>query len=376
MSNKALMRANTQFACDIFQALSHETPHINRFISPLSMSLALAMLYNGADGQTQQALAQTLQIAGMSLDEVNQTYGLLRHELDALDPQIQLTLANALWTRQGVAFEPNFLQQCQHHYHAEVLPVDFHDPTTRTQINRWVSDQTQGKIPTILNEIHPLTMLILINAMYFKGNWSKAFNQKSTRECPFYLLDGSQKPCSMMFQNGSFRYFSDNTVEAIALPYGDERVSMYLFLPAENSNLAAFVRTLTPTNWTNWMRRFNVREGNISLPRFKLEYELDLNSVLTALGMGIAFNAQNANFKQMGLFQENLYVSQIKHKAFVEVNEEGTEAAAVTAAVMQLTSMMPGPTPFHMTVDRPFFCAIVDDQTGAMLFMGAIVEPK
>lgn len=376
MSNKALMHANTQFACDIFQAVSQTTPHINQFISPLSISLALAMLYNGADGETQRALAKTLQIAGMSLDEVNQIYSMLRHELDFLDPQIQLTLANALWTRQDVTFDHDFLQQCQQHYHAEVSPVDFHDPVTLTQINRWVSDQTKGKIPTILDEIQPLTMLILINAIYFKGSWNKAFNPELTRERPFYLLDGNQKPCSMMFQNGSFRYFSNDSVEAIALPYGNERVNMYIFLPAEKSNLAAFIRTLTPANWTTWMRRFNEREGNILLPRFKFEYEVDLNSVLTTLGMGVAFDSQNANFKRMGLFQENLYVSQIKHKAFVEVNEEGTEAAAVTAAVMKLTSMMPGPTPFHMTVDRPFFYAIVDDQTGAMLFMGAIVEPK
>ncbi|MEM8534857.1 MAG: serpin family protein [Chloroflexota bacterium] len=376
MSNKALIQANTQFAYDIFQVLSQETSQINRFISPLSISMALAVLYNGADGDTQRALAKTLQITGMSLNEVNQTYSSLRHELDALDSQIQLTVANALWTREGMTFDPNFLQQCQQHYHAEVSPVDFHDPATLTQINRWVSDQTKGKIPTILDEIHPLTMLILINAIYFKGSWSKAFNPEHTREQPFYLLDGNQKPCSMMFQSGSFRYFSDNAVEAIALPYGDERVSMYIFLPADNTSLAAFVRTLNPINWTNWMRRFNVKEGSIVLPRFKLEYEADLNDVLATLGMGIAFDAQKANFKRMGVFQENLFVSQIKHKAFVEVNEEGTEAAAVTAGVMRLTSMMPGPAPFRMIVDRPFFCAIVDDQTGAILFMGAIVEPK
>ena len=371
MNLEPIVSANTRFGFKLFAQLAREDAGKNLFISPASVSLALTLVYNGASGRTEAALARTLELEGMGLDEVNQASGALMKALQRTDPQVRLAIANALWAAKAVPFKPAFTRDLQDAYDAKIAEVDFSDPTTLVLINDWVKKQTEGKIKSILSKLDPLSLLVLVNAIYFKGKWTRPFDEDNTRDGPFTLLDGSRKTVQMMSQSGSYHVCRDRGFQAVRLPYGDKRTAMTIFLPDRRSSLDAFRTRLTPDNWNVWMSRFRRMEGSIVLPRFKLEYEQNLNRTLAALGMGIALGS-GANFSAM--CDTPAYISKVIHKTFVEVNEEGTEAAAATAVVMMKAAMMPQKT-FRMVVDRPFFCAIRDDHTGALLFMGSIVDP-
>jgi serpin B len=218
-------------------------------------------------------------------------------------------------------------------------------------------------------------MLYLINAIYFKGDWTRQFDKTKTSDQPFHLLDGSTKPVPLMTQGGTFTYLKNDSFQAVSLPYGNGRLSMLVFLPASGSSLQAFEQSLNETNWQTWNSQFHNAEGALKLPRFSMDYELSLNQTLKALGMSTAFDSKAADFSAMGSGSERFYISEVKHKTFLEVNEEGTEAAAATSVGMGTTAIRPGDTKFNMVVDRPFFIAIRDNTTGSVLFMGAIVQP-
>lgn len=371
MNLDAIVSANTRFGFKLFAQLAKEDAGKNVFVSPASVSIALAMVLNGADGRTKAALARTLELEGMSLDEINQTSGALMEALQGADPQVRLAVANAFWSAEDVPFRPAFMRHLRDAYDAEIATVDFSDPATLRLINDWVRDKTEGKIESILSKLDPLALLVLVNAIYFKGKWTKPFDEENTRDGPFTLLDGNRKTLPMMSQSGSYWFHRRRGFQAARLPYGDKRVAMYVFLPDRNSSLEDFQERLTAENWNVWMSGFRQTEGSIVLPRFRIQYEKVLNSTLAALGMGIAFGT-GADFSAM--CDTPSYISKVIHKTFVEVNEEGTEAAAATAVAMAKAVMMPQET-FRMVVDRPFFCAIRDDGTGRLLFVGSIVAP-
>lgn len=378
MSHKQIIAANTRFAFKLFAALVQQDSGANIFISPASVALALAMTYNGAHGETAQAMARTLEFGELSLDALNQANAQLKATLAQQHPHVALAIANSLWARQGIEFSREFMQRNAEFYAAEIVELDFGDPGAVKRINDWVRRQTNDKIAKITDKIPGAAILFLINAIYFKGDWTKPFDKEQTRPGSFTLLDGKQRQHPMMSQSGEYRYFENADVQAISLPYADGRLSMYIFLPAPQSSLAAFQATLSDTNWDAWIGQFRTKEGRIVLPRFRLEYEVTLNQALSAIGMAIAFAPQSADFSGMlapGATGPNLYIDEVKHKTFVEVNEEGTEAAAVTAVMMSRASFTVKRT-FSMVVDRPFFCAIRDDQSGAILFLGNIMEPK
>ena len=371
--NEKLVAANTKFGFKLFSEILKKESNQNIFVSPTSVAIALSMTYNGANGSTQQAIAQTLELQGMSLDEVNQAQLALSQILINPDPKVQLNIANSLWARQGINFKPDFLQRNKDFYQAQITNLNFNSPNATSTINNWVNQNTKGKIPTIIDRISPDAVLYLINAIYFKGSWTDEFPKNATRERPFTLLNGTRKQHPLMSQFGRFRYYENDSFQAISLPYGSGRMSMYVFLPKPNVTLQSFYSTLTPENSEQWIKQFRTRQGSISLPRFKLEYDITLNQTLQALGMGIVFQ-DRANFT--GMTSTPVNIDEVKHKTFVEVNEEGTEAAAVTSVGIRATSAMPVDEPFNMVVDRPFFVAIRDNQTGTLLFMGSIVEPK
>ena len=371
--NEKLVAANTKFGFKLFSEILKKESSQNIFVSPTSVAIALSMTYNGANGSTQQAIAQTLELQGMSLDEVNQAQLALSQILTNPDPKVQLNIANSLWARQGINFKPDFLQRNKDFYQAQITNLNFNSPNATATINNWVNQNTNGKIPTIIDQVSPDAVLYLINAIYFKGSWTDEFPKNATRERPFTLLNGTRKQHPLMSRFGRFRYYENDSLQAISLPYGSGRMSMYVFLPKPNTTLQSFYSTLTPENWEQWIKQFRTREGSISLPRFKLEYDITLNQTLQALGMGIAFQ-DRANFT--GMTSTPVNIDEVKHKTFVEVNEEGTEAAAVTSVGIRATSARPVDEPFNMVVDRPFFVAIRDNQTGTLLFMGSIVEPK
>lgn len=369
-----LLNANTRFGFKLFSAVAKQDAGKNVFISPSSVAIALAMAYNGANGDTQQAMARAMELQGMSLQELNQANATLKTLLANPDPDVQLAIANSLWTRQGISFKPEFLQRNRQFYQAKVSELDFGNPRSVTTINTWVSQNTRGKIDTIIDSIDPNDVMFLINAIYFKGNWSRKFDPQKTSLQPFYLPNNQQKKHPMMAQGGEYRYYETSQFQAVRLPYGTkQRVSFYVFLPQSSSSLADFQKNLTAENWEQWMTQFRQRQGSIQIPRFKLEYDVQLKSALSQLGMAEAFSSR-ANFS--GLSPVPTKIDEVKHKTFVEVNEAGTEAAAVTSIGIRATSARPVEEPFRMVVDRPFFCAIRDDQTGTILFMGAIANPK
>lgn len=372
--DERLVAANTRFGFKLFsQILEQNGEPTNLMVSPTSVAIALTMTYNGASSTTQQAMAEALELEGMSLEEINQANAALELALENADPEVQLAIANSLWGREDVSFNPDFLQRNRDFYSAEIASLDFTNPDAIATINNWVSRNTQEKIPEIIREISPNAVLFLINATYFKGNWTTPFNPGQTSDRPFTLLNGSQNQHPTMSQRGRYAYLENDQFQAVSLPYGEsERLTMYVFLPRENSSLSAFQQNLTAENWEAWINQFGRREGAIRLPRFRLEYETQLNDVLEALGMAVAFDADQADFS--GMSDEPLSISRVQHKTFIEVNEEGTEAAAVTSVEIRATSAAVIP-PFQMTVDRPFFYAIRDNQTGTVLFMGTVVEP-
>ncbi|MEX0267910.1 serpin family protein [Leptolyngbyaceae cyanobacterium UHCC 1019] len=366
--------ANTRFGFKLFSAVAKQDTGKNVFISPSSVAIALAMAYNGANGETQNAMARAMELQGMSLQELNQANATLKTLLENPDPAVQLAIANSLWTRQGISFKPEFLQRNRQFYQAKVSELDFGNPRSVATINTWVSQNTRGKIDSIIDSIDPNDVMFLINAIYFKGNWSRKFDPQNTALQPFHLLNNQPKNHPMMAQNGEYRYYETSQFQAVRLPYGTkQRVSFYVFLPQSSSSLTEFQKNLTAENWEQWMAKFRQRQGSIQIPRFKLEYDVQLKNVLSQLGMAEAFSSR-ANFS--GLSSVPTKIDQVKHKTFVEVNEEGTEAAAVTSIGIRATSARPMEEPFRMVVDRPFFCAIQDDQTGTILFMGALSNPN
>jgi len=373
-----IVAANNDFGFKLFGKLTSSAPTKNVFISPSSIAFALAMTLNGADGETKDAMARALSLSEMTLDEVNAASAGLMNELLNADEDVELSIANSLWARLGVQFLPGFIRANRSHYDAEVTALDFASPKAAPYINTWVSNKTQGKISGIVDDpIDPMAIMFLLNAIYFKAAWTEPFDPEATREADFHLLTGETKRVQRMRLFHDFRYLETDSFQAVSLPYGSRRLSMYVFLPAETTGLAAFQSALTRENWERWMAKFSYREGLLALPRFKVEYGAELNSALAALGMGVAFDGQSADFSLMAQTDLNIFISAVRHKTYIDLDEYGTEAAAVTSVEMSLTAapMEDGPEPFEMIVDRPFVIAIRDNDTGALLFLGCIVEP-
>lgn len=370
--NVVVNKLVSAYECFSFQLLSQlvkQDPDTNVFVSPFSVAIALVMTYNGAQGNTEQAIAKALGLDGLSLQEINAANQWLLSIGDNLNSQIQIAFANSLWVKQGISLDDDFVQRLKAAYLSEVANLDFVNPDAATTINRWVAEKTQEKIKELVAPIQiKNAILVLINAIYFKGIWTQQFDKDRTKERPFTLPDGSLRSHPMMSQSSQYLYYEREKFQAVSLPYGDGRVSMYIFLPKESSSIEEFQTLLTVESWRSWMSRFYEMEGDLELPRFKSEYCKVLNDALITLGMGEAFSG-DANFEGMGAGA--LTISQVIHKAFIEVNEEGSEAAAATAVIMTKGFK----SKFRMMVNRPFFYAIRDNQTGVLLFMGFVLNP-
>lgn len=368
-----LTSANNHFGLNLFLEIAKSEKEGNIFISPSSIAIALSMTYSGARGETQEAIARTLNLSDMSLAEVNEANRTLLSFLETLNPEVELSTANSLWLREDFQFNPDFIANNQQFYNAEVRQINFSSEEAVPQVNNWVAENTNGQITTIINSLSSKAVMVLLNAVYFKGNWEQSFDELETKELPFTLADGTVKTLPMMSQSSTFPYFENEFFQAIALPYGEGRSSMYLFLPRQEVGLDGFYQLLNKENWQDWMLQFDYGEITLALPRFKAEYEVKLNDVLKTLGMQIAFEPGVADFSGMHDTSQKLFISAVKHKTFLEVNEKGTEAAGSTGVTVTLRS---GPRKFAMTVDRPFFLAIMDHETGCILFMGAITNPS
>jgi serine protease inhibitor len=375
-AEQQVVQAYNAFGLKIFREIVATGTDENVFISPASVSMALGMTLNGAEGATEEAMKSTLEFAGLTMEEINSSYRGLIDLLVALDPGVVFGIANSIWYRSGEDILEPFIDDCTTYFDAEVSEMDFADPGAADVINAWVSAKTRGRIEEIVAKpIDPAFVMFLINAIYFKGTWTYQFDPDLTRNADFTGPDGTARPCRMMEQPepgeiSEFMYFSDGALEAVDLPYANGWFTMTILLPPEGTKIGDFIAGLTPEAWNAWLGGLGPHEGSIAMPRFKMEYSQRLDEVLSALGMGIAFT-DAADFSGMRA-TGGLLISEVKHKTFVEVNEEGTEAAAVTEVGMGDTAM---PDVFAMRVDRPFVFAIRERHSGTILFIGKIGDP-
>lgn len=367
------------FPLQLFQEVAKEHPNDNVLVSPFSVSTALSMAYAGSAGDTKRVMTNVLGFAS-SIGAVEEVAAKTKAVLDSLrkpGANTKLEIANGLFGEQSIKFKPAFLSMNKTYFDAETTTLDFKSPDAVKVINGWVSEKTHEKIPTIIDKVGEDAILYLINAIYFKGAWEHKFDKGKTKPADFNLADGGIRKVAMMnLSRDDFRYFESKEVQIISLPYRDGRLSLYILLPAKGTSVAAFEASLTKEKWEEYVSTLGKREGKLSMPRFKIEDKMTLKDPLSRMGMEVAFDPGRADFSEMADVQQRIYISQVFHKTFMEVNEEGTEAAAATAVEMGVTSaMMNPPPPFDMTVDRPFMLALRDNQTDSILFMGHVASP-
>ena len=373
---KQIILADNKFGFDLLKNITQEEESSNNImISPTSVALALAMAYNGADGATKTAMEETLNKQGLSIDDINESYKYLIQALKTVDEKVTMSIANSIWYRDDFEVEQDFISTNQNYYDAEVAALNFADSDAKSIINNWVAEKTNNKISEIVNSISPQTVMFLINAVYFKGIWHYEFNESETEELPFTLADGTVKQVETMSMKADLNYYYNNLFKAVELPYGQGNYTMMLFVPNNENNVNDIISELSPENWSSWIHGLcQTNSVNVFLPKFTFEFERTLNDILTAMGMTIAFSPDEADFSKINPNYQ-LYISEVKHKTFIEVNEEGTEAAAVTSVEIGYTCD-DGDNSITVNFNRPFLFAIREVTTDAVVFIGKVENPE
>jgi serpin B len=390
----SLTAANTKFAFDLLRQIAGQQTGGNIFISPYGVSTVLQMVVDGAGGSTKQEMESVLYLNEMvgdtaeggtkqEIESVRYLNGMgardeacksLVQSITSGQSNVTLNLANSIWFKQGVDLRPEFVSGCSNYFQAETGALDFTSPQSARIISEWAEASTHGRIKDIVQwPMNPLTRVILANAIYFKGRWERAFDESATKDRAFTSSDGRRQPVPMMQQAGRFGYFQAKGFQALRLPYAGGRMEMQLFLPGNGSDIKKLLAGIDGSFWqTENQRPFRDCEGMVELPRFKLNYSVALNESLKALGIKHAFSP-NADFSAISA--QKLFLSEVKQKSFVELDEVGTEAAAVTTVTLRVMAVMRPESPFEMILDHPFFFVIVDRTTHAILFMGIVSNP-
>lgn len=365
-----VIAGNNSFGIDLFRVTATSEDK-NMMLSPLSASTALTILLNGCNTQTYLQIRDMLGYQGLTTDEVNAAYHSLVAQLLNIDPEVKLSLANSAWYRQGFKVKTAYLDTIGSAFDAEIAGLDFNSPSALETINKWASDNTNGKIPKVLDAIDPYAVMFLMNALYFKGTWTYQFETSQTFTAPFHLKNGGNVDVAMMrslFTN--IKIFYDNAATVFELPYGQQNFSMVIILP--NNSLDEYLPGFNNADWSNFTASLDAitepGEAEIILPKFKFEYEKYLNEQLKSLGMIDAFDSELADLS--GISDDNIYVNFVKQNTFVDVNEEGTEAAAVTTVGIYNTSL-----PVTIMMDKPFIFAIRERMTNTLLFIGKVEQP-
>ena len=390
MSIKIIVNGNNEFALRLFAKL--QSTKGNLFFSPYSISTALAMTFAGARGQTESQMAEVLHFpvsANQRMDSTSKSmldrqqfaadFGKIIKDLNNRGQKgaYTLTVANALWGQKGYEFLKEFQELIEKSYDGRLNEADFvrAAEAAHKTINDWVEKKTNGKIKNLISQgvLNSMTRLVLTNAIYFKGNWASQFKVDRTKDAPFTLTDGQKIDVPMMNQKAEFGYMETDDFQALEMPYVDQELSMVILLPKKFDALGEFEITFIQDNLTQWLTKIHKREVVVFVPKFKMTSQFSLASVLQSMGMTDAFSS-DANFSGMD-GKRDLFISAVIHKAYVEVNEEGTEAAAATGVVMRLTSVGPTPTPVFRA-DHPFLFLIRDNLTGSILFIGRVANPK
>ena len=371
-----LIESDNGFGLEFFKEVLTGDTSPNIMVSPLSVALALGMTYNGASGTTKDAMKETLKLGGLSDQEINESYKSIMDQLVRLDPKVILNIANSIWYKLNFPVQNEFINLNSQYYYAEVNELDFSLPEAKDIINGWVDEKTDGLIPEIIDNISPDVVMYLINAIYFKGVWKYEFDPEKTSERDFYLEDSRSMKVDMMEMEEEVLYTSNDIFQAVSLPYGDGQFNMFIMLPAAQKTTADIVAELNNDNWDSWIGSLQTEQVVVKLPKFKFDFFRLLNDDLTGMGMGIAFDPDNADFSGINP-ERDLYISRVLHKTFIDVNEEGTEAAAVTAVEISETSYNPDePVIRYFIADHPFLFAIRENSSGTILFMGRVGQPK
>jgi serine protease inhibitor len=362
--NKVIAGSN-EFAFDLFRTGNISQHKANVFISPLSASMALGMTANGANGATYDEMRSALRLTGATKADVGAGYKSLIELLRGLDPGTTFIIANSIWYERTFPFNASFLDESKLYFDAQVESIDFRSPTAVPTINSWVSEHTNDKIPTILDSIADEEVMFLINAIYFKGIWQKQFDKSKTVDAPFHSADGTTSTVKMMAREEGVQYTATSEYAAVDLPYGNSAFSMTVVLP--NGDIDAFAESFDQAKWNSLVGSFRESNLQVYLPRFRMEWKRGLNEDLQQLGMRLAF--YSADFTRMSPRGLDLIITRVVQKTFVEVDEEGTEAAAATMVGIGLTSM-----PAAFRADRPFLVVIRERFSGTILFIGKIAK--
>ncbi|MCQ4085928.1 serpin family protein [Saccharibacillus sp. JS10] len=382
-ANPKLSVAMNQFALNLYSKLEEHPGEDdrgpNRMISPAGIAIALSMLKDGTEGNTERQMDKMLRLNGMDPEVLAESQMILSDLLRGSDPAVDMRIANSLWSAEGTEMNPDFISRMEKSYEAQIQAIDFTSGQAAGKINQWASGHTAGKIQEVIrNPIDPNLVLLLMNAMYFKGDWTEPFEKDQTKDLPFTTQDGQEVVVPTMRQSSDYGYLEHDDFQAVRLPYGESKnFGMTLILPHENSSLSTFKKQQLP-KFNRWSQELSQREGSIELPKFQLADDLVLNDALAALGMVDAFSSEKAELG--GLFVEDIkpgavYIDFVKHNTFIEVNEQGTEAAAVTVIGAVGTSAPVEQIPFEMKLDRPFFFVITDRTTDSIVFMGEVGNP-
>ena len=380
-SEKNLVESCNEFGFKLFRQIVENThPDSNIFISPLSVSYALAMVYNGAAGETRQEIASALELSGFTIDEVNLAYKNLAQILINADPDVDFTIANSLWYRTNVPVLASYKENMRDFFLSRVEELDFSAPWAADTINSWVYENTNGKIDKIIDPPIPDDVIMyLMNAIYFRGGWTFPFDPEYTGTFPFELATGSEISCQMMYiNNGNERthasdttitYFASERLQAASLPFGRENFRMLIILPSDSQETISFPGMIYADSVSDWIGKLTNSDFYLLLPKFRFSFKSELKNSLSALGIQRAFDPETADFS--GLSDSvSVFVSKVSHKAFIQVDEKGAEAAAVTSVEAVVISSPP-----PLIANRAFLFYIYEERSGAIIFMGKLANP-
>jgi serine protease inhibitor len=367
----SLIGSENSFAFDIYKKVMENTAeNENIIISPLSLSLALSMTLNGANSTTRTAMLEALRVKGITPDMINTAYKNLSETLLKIDNRVLITIANSVWTEKNFVVKKPFTDILTGFYNAESKPFDISDPLAPKQINSWIENKTNGLIKNMVEKLNDNSVMLLINAIYFKGKWKSQFDVKNSVNKPFYKPDGSTSQVPMMTQKSDFKSFTGDGFILAEFKYGQGNFVMDVILPVNSNKINGIIPLISENSFKGWLNQMTERETNLSFPRFKFGYKKQFKDILTNMGMGIAFT-DNADFSNISNIP--LLINDVTHQAFIETNEEGTEAAAATIVDIGVTSMPL--TPFTLTIDHSFLFIIRETTTNSILFMGRVADP-
>jgi len=366
-----IIEADKAFGFELFREVYNFVEEDNLMISPLSVSYALGMTYNGAAGTTLEAFREVLHFENLTNQEVNESYKDLMGQLVTLDNLVEFSIANSIWYRLGFEVLSEFIATNQEYFDAAVEEIDFSDPQTLETINQWIEDKTKGKIQDMLDYIPVDAVMYLINAIYFNAQWKYEFDKDKTHEDNFILADGSSILNDYMVVNGDFNYISNDDFRAVELPYGDSAFSMVVMLPSGEKTVSDLVANLDVEHWDSWFDNSNMTNIQVELPKFKYGFKSLLNDPLCNLGLEVAFSVA-ADFTRISP-AGGLFISRVIHQTFIDVQEEGTEAAAAT--IVEIYSGIDGGGPVFFRVYKPFLYVIKENSTGAVVFIGKVGKP-